>query len=116
MKPNMFLSLISIAIACLVGYLAFNITEEKYYNILCGIFSTICFSATLLPAMGLHYKSNRLGVNIRILSIIFFVVFLISHFCFANFGIMMPLYVILNGIILLVYLAILYKMQNIKYI
>lgn len=110
----MFLSLISIAIACLAGYLAFNIAEEKDQNTLCGIFSTICFSATLLPAMGLQYKSNRLGVNIRVLSIIFFVVFLISHFCFANFGIRMPLYVILNGIILLIYLALLYKMQGIE--
>ena len=44
----------------------------------------------------------------------FFFLFAVSHFCFAAFGVSMPFYIILNGILLLVYIASLYKMQGIK--
>lgn len=114
MKVNIFLSFIGIALASLIGYLAFDIAEGQEYNVLCGIGSTICFIATLIPTLGLQYESGRLGSNIRVLSALFFIVFLISHLCFARFGIKMPYYIICNGIILIIYLAIFYKMSNIK--
>lgn len=114
MKVNIFLTLISIALAALVGYLAFNIAEGKENDTVCGIGSTVCFVSTLIPVMGLQYESGRLGVNIRVLSVLFFVGFLISHFCFAGFGVKMPYYIIINGILLIIYLAIFYKIQGIK--
>lgn len=101
-------------LAALVGYLAFNIAEGKENDAVCGIGSTVCFIATLIPTMGLQYESGRLGTNIRMLSILFFIAFLISHFCFAGFGIKMPYYIITNGILLLIYLTIFYKLQEIK--
>ncbi|MGM9856903.1 MAG: hypothetical protein ACI30Y_03770 [Candidatus Limisoma sp.] len=64
--------------------------------------------------MGLQYETGRLGVNIRIISSLFFTIFAISHFCFAGFGVKMPYYIIVNGIMLMIYLAIFYKMQGIK--
>lgn len=114
MKINIFLSFISVALASLVGYLAFNIAEGQDHDFVCGFGSAICFIVTLIPTIGLNYESNRLGTNIKVLSALFFVIFLISHFCFASFGIKMPYYIICNGIILVIYLAILYKMSNIK--
>lgn len=114
MKINVFFSLISVALACLIGYLAFNVVKGEANDVMCGICSFVCFAATLIPTMGLQYESSRLGVNIRVFSAIFFVVFLISHFCFAEFGIQLPFYIILNGIILLIYLAVLYKMMSSK--
>ena len=114
MKANIFLVIISIALATLIGYLAFNIADGKEHSDVCGLGSTICFVATLIPMIGLHYDSGRLGVNIRVCSALFFVMFLISHFCFATFGINIPYYIIINGIVLIVYLAIFYKIQGIK--
>lgn len=114
MKLNTFLSFISIALAGLIGYYAFNIAEGKENDIICGIGSAICFIATLLPAIGLQYKTTRLSINMRNLSSIFFIVFLISHFCFAVFGVNLPYYVIGNGILLVIYLALFYIMQRIK--
>lgn len=114
MKVNLFLSFIGIALASLIGYLAFNVAEGQDNDLICGIGSTICFVATLIPTLGLNYESSRLGTNIRVLSILFFVIFLISHFCFAAFGVRMPYYIICNGIIIIVYIAIVYKMSNIK--
>ena len=79
---------------------------------LCGICSTVCFLATLIPSIGLRYESDRIGTNIRVLSGLFFIAFLASHFYFANYGIKMPLYVILNGILLVIYLGIFYKINS----
>lgn len=114
MKTNIILTLISIMLAALVGYLAYNVARGDENNMVCGVGSSICFAATLIPTMGLHYETCRLGTNIRVFSSLFFIVFVISHFCFAGFGINMPYYIIVNGIMLMIYLAIFYKMQGIK--
>ena len=114
MKVNIFLTLISIILATLVGYLAYNVVSGGENDMVCGIGSGICFAVTLIPTMGIQYKSARLGVNIRVFSVLFFIVFAISHFCFAGFGVKMPYYIIVNGIMLMIYLAIFYKMQCVK--
>lgn len=114
MKVNVFLTLLSIALSALIGYLAFNVADGKENDVICGIGSTICFLATLIPTIGLQYDTSRLGVNLRIFSALCFLVFLISHFCFARFGVTMPYYVICNGIILIIYLVVFYKMQGIN--
>ena len=110
MKANLFLTLISIVLATLVGYLAYNVASGKENDMVCGIGSGICFAATLIPIMGLQYESGRLGTNIRVFSALFFIVFAISHFYFAILGVIMPYYIIVNSIILLIYLSVLYKL------
>lgn len=100
--------------AFLVGYLAFNVSYGDENDVICGIGSSICFATTLIPTIGIQYGSRRQGVNIRMFSFIFFALFAISNFCFAGFGVKMPFYIIVNGIMLLIYLAIFYKMQGVK--
>lgn len=114
MKINVFLSFISFALAALLSYWAFDVASEDTNAAICGIGSLLSFCATLIPTIGLHYKTLRLGTNIRIISALFFTMSLISQFCFAGFGIKMPYYVIVNGIILTVYFAIFYKLQRVK--
>ena len=80
MKANIFLTLISLILAGLIGYWVFSNAEGKEQDMLCGICSTVCFLATLIPAIGLRYESDRIGTNIRVLSGLFFIAFLISHF------------------------------------
>lgn len=114
MKWNIFLSLIGVAIACLTGYLIFNIAEGKEYDVFCGIGSTVCFAMTLVPVVGVHYECVRLGINLRVLAALFFFLFLVSQLCFAVFGIELSNYLIVNGLLLLVYLLVFYKLQEIK--
>ena len=114
MKANAFLTLISILLAGLLGYWVYSVSEGKEQDIFCGICSTICFLFTAIPIVGLKYESGRMGVNVRILSGLFFVAFLISHFCFAYFGVKMPLYVIVNGILLVIFFALLYKLSEMR--
>ena len=114
MKANVFLTLISILLSTLFGYLVYNVASVDENDVICGIASGVCFAATLVPVIGLQYASGRLGVNIRVFSSIFCIVFIISHFCFAIFGVIMPYYLIVNGVLLLIYLAIFYKFQGIR--
>lgn len=114
MKANIILTMISILLALLIGFLAFNIAEGKENDVLCGIGTFLCISATLVPTIGLQYASSRLGTNIRVFSSLFFFIFLISNFCFAILGINTSYYIITNGIMLIIFLAILYKLHNNK--
>ena len=114
MKINVFLTFICLLLTGILGYSTFTIAEGDENALLGSIVSSICFASTLIPLIGLQYESSKLGVNIRILSGLFFVVFLISSYCYALWGINLPNYLIVNGIIFVIVLAILYKMMNIK--
>lgn len=114
MKANFFLIILSIALAMLLGYLAFNIAEGKEYDIVCGVISSISFIATLLPIMGIDFDNKRISINIKLLSCIFFVFSIIINFCFAFFKLIMPYYIIVNGIILIVFLYVFHKTLNTK--
>lgn len=114
MKANIFLTIISVLLALLIGYLAFDIAEGKENDVLCGIGTCLCLTVTLVPSLGFQYGSSRLGTNMKVFSSLFFIIFLISNFCFARLGIKTSYYIITNGIILVMFLAIFYKMHNIK--
>ena len=113
MKANIFLIISSIGLAALFGILAYHVAGDDPNDVACGIGSTICFATTLIPLMGLKYTITKLGISIRVLSLLFFLAMLVSNFCFAGFGVNLPYYIIVNGILLLIFLAIVYKMQGI---
>ncbi len=100
-------------LALFIGYLSYNIAEGDAYDWLCGLGTFICMLVTLIPAISLHYETGRLGINVRVLSGLFFVLFLISNFCFAGFGVKLPYYIITNGILLTIFLVIFYKIKKI---
>lgn len=114
MKVNVILSIIAVLIAVLLGYWAYSIAADDVNALICGIGSGICFIVTLLPALGIQYSSKQLGVNIKVLSWLFFLTFVVSHFCFASFGVKMPSYIIVNGILLAIFGAAFYNMKGIK--
>lgn len=114
MKLNVFLTCISIAMASLVGYLVYTLEKGQKGDILYSIGSGICMASILIPMMGLHYDSGRLGVNIRIMCLAFLLILLISHVCFAVVGIDESYYIVTNGMLLLVYWSVFYKMQGLK--
>lgn len=114
MRINLFLTLISIVLSLLIGYLVYNVAEGQNNDVACGIGCTMCLMTTFIPTLGMKYDSIRLGTNIRVMSALFSAIFLISHFCFAIIGIKLPYYIIINGIILTIFLALTYKISFIK--
>ncbi len=107
------MSLLAILLSALLGFWVYSVARGGDNDIMAGIVSFVCFVAVLIPIMGMCYSTSRLGVNIRILSIIAFILFTAVNFIYAAYGVSVPSYIILNGIILIIYLAIFYKMNGI---
>ncbi len=114
MKPNIFLILMAVILSLLMGYLIYHIAQGKENDALCGITSLICLVSTSIPLLGLQFDSVRLGVNLKVISAITFILFLIENILFAASAISMPYYIILNGLILVVFLTIFYKLSKIR--
>ena len=114
MKVNIFLSILALFISAFFGSFIYMIAEQPDYDVLCGVCSGIASFATLIPFMGLQYGSDRLGINIRIFCVLFLLIFLALNLYYAYTGVVMPYYTTFNGLLLIVYLAIVYKLINIK--
>ncbi len=111
---NPILSLLAILLSALLGFWVYSVAKGDDNDIVAGIISFICFVAVLNPIMGMHYSTSRLGVNIRVLSVIVFLIFAGVNFLYAAYGVSIPSYIIVTGIILVIYLAIFYKMNGIN--
>lgn len=114
MKVNIFLSFFSLCLAALIGFLVYTFAERGCNDVLCGICCGISLFSTLLPLMGLKYDSVRTSINIRVCSACFFFIFLLVHLGFSIWGVVMPYYVIITGIIIVVFLSIIYMLNLIK--
>ena len=114
MKLKAFPLALSIALAGLLGYFIYYITKSADYDLLWGVGATICFAITAIPILGIQYESARQGLNLKILSGIFFIIFVISHICFARLGADVAYYIIVNGCLMIAYLALFYKISSLQ--
>ena len=91
MKCNIFLTVASVLIAALIGYgfYAAN-SSESFVWLLCS-------------GAGITSVLTLTGINITALSSIFFVLFLICNLVFAFTAVKVAPYVIINGILLIIY-------------
>lgn len=113
MKPNVFLSSIAITIACLSGYLLSSISDSAD-GITFAIGGGLCSGLTLIPAIGIEYTRPRIGLNIRILSLLSFIVLLAINICFVAFDGSMKFYIISIGLAASIYVAVAYAINRIK--
>ncbi len=105
MKVNVFQTVLSIGISAIasfaLGYFCFS-----EHGLLLGIGSFITFVATLTLAMGIDLKNQTAATNVKVLSGVFFAVFLIANVVFMFLQFSIPVYAIIMGILLLVYLSV----------
>ncbi len=114
MRLKAFPLALSLALAGLLGYFIYYITKSADYDLLWGVGATICFAITAIPILGTQYESARQGLNLKILSGIFFIIFVISHICFARLGADVAYYIIVNGCLMIAYLALFYKISSLQ--
>lgn len=114
MRLKAFPLALSLALAGLLGYFIYYITKSADYDLLWGVGATICFAITAIPILGIQYESARQGLNLKILSGIFFITFVISHICFARLGADVAYYIIVNGCLMIAYLALFYKISSLQ--
>lgn len=110
---NLFLSVITMTI---IGYLAYYIahTNNDHNDIVVGIGTAISVIATLGAGISISHESSRVNVNMMVLCFVAFILLMIVNFFYAVFGVVMPYYVIVNGLLLIIFVGIFKKMWDIN--
>ena len=113
MKINFVQTIISVAVSLLIAYglYSFHDSENK---ILLSVGSFIFFATTLTLTMGTNFNLPRTTANIRVVSGIFFVIALVSNLIFTFINFSVPSYIIVNGILLLVFISVVYSIYRAK--
>jgi len=113
MKINFVPTIIAIVISLLISYglYSFHDSENK---ILLSAGSFVFLATSLVMAIGASFEFPRTTTNVRVVSGIFFTIALISNLIFAFINFSVPSYIIINGILLLVFMLIAYSLIKSK--
>ena len=114
MKISVFPALLSLVLTAALTYLAYYIGQEDENNVLLAIGTAITILSTLGVAMSVRFANERVGLSIKVCSILCFVVMLITNLCFAWIGVNAPLYVILQTVLLVTHLFVIWKLSEVK--
>lgn len=106
MKIDFVKSLIAIAISGLLAYACYEICDYEHIQwiITVGTFVTIGVPMTL--AFGVSSQHERSSVMLKALSWVFLLIEMISNVIFVNLNFSIPVYIIINGVILLTFVLI----------
>lgn len=82
--------------------------------ILLAVFGGLMSLATLATAFGVTFRHQGKSVNIKVVSLVFFVLALISNIVFARCAFKIPTYIIVNGLLILIWLLVVYGISKAK--
>tara|TARA_B110000908_G_C10037430_1_gene350199 strand:+ start:260 stop:604 length:345 start_codon:yes stop_codon:yes gene_type:complete len=113
MKLNFAQTSIAIAISLLIayGFYSFHDSENK---VMLSLGSFIFFATTLVTTIGVSFERPRTTTNIRTVSGIFFIIALFSNLVFSFLTFSIPGYVIVNGMLFLIFSLIVYSINKAK--
>lgn len=113
MKVNFIKTIIAICVSGLIayGFYSFHKTDNK---LLLSIGSFTFLSLTLLFTLSITFSLPRTTTMVRTVSGIFFIVAFVSNLIFSFFNFSTPIYVIINGIALMIYALIAYTISRAK--
>ena len=114
MKIDFVKSFIAIAISALLAYACYEICkfEQVQWVITIGAFLTIALPA--LFAMAVTVKAERSSIVLSIFSWVMLLVEIVVNGIFLFFDFSIPVYIIINGLLLLLYILVyntIYKRQ-----
>lgn len=111
MKVKLIPAIIVVALSALIAYglYCFCVSDN---NLLVSLGFLVMALCILLAAFGVGIEPHRTSVNIKVTSIVFFVLALISNAVFAFVQFSTPLYVVVNGILLLLWLMVVYGIRR----
>jgi hypothetical protein len=122
MKVNIVQVFIAIAICLLIAYGFYALHGNEYkillngneHRILLSCGSFLFLVSTLITAIGIRFSQSRTTINIRVVSGIFFFIALISNIIFSLFQFSNPTYILTNGILLFIFILIVYSISKTK--
>lgn len=116
MKTSYFYMVLSVIAMAILGYWTYYVAHSNNdpNDVVVGIGTAICVIASLGPGISISLDDTRVNVNMKVLCLVAFIVLTILNFCYAEFGVSMPYYVIIVGLLLIAFVGILKKMTDIK--
>ena len=106
MKLDVVKSLMAVAICALLAYACYEICnyERIQWVIAAGAFVSI--GIPMMLALGVSSQQERSSVMLKTLSWVFLLIEMVSNGMFVFFDFSVPVYIIVNGLILLTFLLI----------
>lgn len=114
MKISIFPAFLSLILTAVLSYLIHTIAVDNENYILLTIGTAISILFTLPLGMAVKFNNFKVGVNIRIFSIIMFLIMFFANLCFAWFGTKTPYLIILLTFLLVVHILVVWKMSEIQ--
>ena len=111
MKLNPITTIIATAISAIIAYCLYSWCKSDN-QLLIGIGGFVFIATTLIFTISVSFEQPRTTTNIRVLSGVFFVLALISSLIFMLVQFNPPLYILINGIIFLIWLLIVYALKR----
>ena len=113
MKLNLVPTFIAVAISSLIsyGFYTFHNYENKIL-LLSGCFIFLVLTLTL--SIGMEFELPRTTINVRSVSFIFFALAFICNLIFTFINFSVPIYIILNGLLMLIFFLIVYSISKAK--
>ena len=114
MKINIVPSIIAAAISALLAYGLFSFCHTEDGKILLTIGGFISLFLTLAVGIGVRFPEGRTSTNTAVLGFVFFFLLLASNiiFTFVNFS--SPTYIIINGLLTLIFIGVTYAVAKAK--
>ena len=111
MKIKVIPLIIVLGISAILSYGIFSFCTSENATIMAIIGGLMSF-LTLAATFGITINRQGKSVNIKVVSLIFFVLGLISNLIFAYVHCKIPTYIIVNGLIMLIWLLIVYGLSK----
>ena len=111
MKIKVIPLIIVLGISAILSYGIFSFCTSDNATIMALIGGLMSF-LTLTASFGITITNGGKSINIKVLSLVFFVLGLISNIIFAYVHCKTPTYIIVNGLIILIWLLIVYGLSK----
>ena len=113
MKINFIPTIIAITLSVLIAYGFYNFNDGEN-KILLSLGGFAFLATTLVGSIGINYEQSRTTTNIRAVSGVFFTVAFTSNLIFNFLNFSKPSYIIINGILFLMFILIVYSINKVK--
>lgn len=112
MKIKIVPTIIALAIGAILAYCLYSLCKTEGREWIIAIGGFICLFLPLATGIGVRFAESRTSVNTAVLGWVFFLLMLISHGIFAFVQFSVPVYVIVNGILLIAFLGVTYAVAK----
>lgn len=112
MRPNWFMVLLSLGMSALAGYTLYSMNVDNDNVWLITIMGGVTIYSALVGVSGFRFEREGHSVNIRLMSSLFLIAFIVDNLFFSIVGLYVAPYIVLTGLLLFLYVGVAYKMIN----